>query len=97
MTQNQFDFLLDNKANRIGTLLLHLSANEKLYQLNTFENMDYGKFEKAQPSSTGPWRWTLANLPARRSKAMTWITTGTSLREGREKTFAEFRGQFDVC
>jgi hypothetical protein len=31
--------MLDNKANRIGALLLHLAATEKLYQLNTFENV----------------------------------------------------------
>src|SRR5262245_15070606 len=39
MTQPQLDFLLDNKANRIGALLLHLAATEKLYQLNTFANI----------------------------------------------------------
>ena len=39
LTQNQLDFLLDQKANRIGALLLHLAATEKLYQLNTFDNV----------------------------------------------------------
>jgi hypothetical protein len=32
-------FLLDKKANRIGALLLHLAATEKLYQLNTFDQV----------------------------------------------------------
>src|SRR6266516_2909507 len=32
MTQEELDFLLDQKANRTGALLLHLAATEKLYQ-----------------------------------------------------------------
>jgi uncharacterized damage-inducible protein DinB len=32
------DHLHDNKANSIGSLLLHLGAIEKIYQLNTFED-----------------------------------------------------------
>src|SRR5512142_3424075 len=32
LKQDQLDFLLDPKANRIGALLLHLAATERLYQ-----------------------------------------------------------------
>jgi hypothetical protein len=46
MTQDQLDFLLDNKANRIGALLLHLAATEKLYQLNTFDQVRLQDLQK---------------------------------------------------
>ena len=42
MTQEQLDFLLDAKANRIGALLMHLAATERLYQLNTFDRVNAG-------------------------------------------------------
>ena len=56
MTVEQLDFLLDNKANRIGALLLHLAATEKLYQLNTFDNVG------ARDPETNPAfkDWTMA-------------------------------------
>ena len=47
MTQEQLDFLLDNKANRIGALILHLAATEKLYQLNTFDNISVNELYKS--------------------------------------------------
>ena len=40
------DFLLDNKANRIGAMIMHLAATEKYYQLYTFENRGFNKAEK---------------------------------------------------
>ncbi|TRX58194.1 DUF664 domain-containing protein [Fulvivirga sp. M361] len=41
----EVDFLLDEKANRIGALILHLAATEKYYQLYTFENRGFNKEE----------------------------------------------------
>ena len=37
MDQDQTDFLLDESANRIGAMVLHLAATEKNYQLYCFE------------------------------------------------------------
>ncbi len=37
MTKAQLDFLFDAHANTIGSLLLHLGATDKFYQINTFE------------------------------------------------------------
>lgn len=37
MTVEQIDFLLDDHANSIGALVMHLGATEKFYQINTFE------------------------------------------------------------
>ena len=39
MTQKDLDFLLDDKANRIGALLLHLAATDRLYHVHTFQNV----------------------------------------------------------
>src|SRR5687767_2578879 len=47
MTIPQLDFLLDDQANTIGGLLMHLAATEKYYQVNTFEGrQDFTADEK---------------------------------------------------
>jgi uncharacterized damage-inducible protein DinB len=48
LTPEQTDFLLDDEANRIGALILHLAATEKYYQLYTFENRGFNEEEKKQ-------------------------------------------------
>ncbi len=48
LDQKSTDFLLDDKANRIGALIYHLAATEKYYQLYTFENRGFNKKEKKQ-------------------------------------------------
>ena len=40
------DFLLDEDANRIGAIILHLAAVEKYYQVYTFENRTFNKEEE---------------------------------------------------
>ncbi|MEP2936465.1 MAG: DUF664 domain-containing protein [Gilvibacter sp.] len=40
------DFLLDEDANRVGAMILHLAATEKYYQLYTFENRGYNSEER---------------------------------------------------
>src|SRR5260370_17288384 len=47
MSQKDLDYLLDDKANTIGALLMHLAATDRLYQINTFE----GNSLKQLPSS----------------------------------------------
>ena len=46
LTIKETDFLLDENANRIGAMILHLAATEKYYQLYTFENRGFNKDEK---------------------------------------------------
>lgn len=45
LNQNEVDFLLDDDANRIGAMILHLAATEKYYQLYTFENRGFNSEE----------------------------------------------------
>jgi len=47
LDQNGTDFLLDENANRIGAMILHLAATEKIYQVMTFENRRYNREEAA--------------------------------------------------
>lgn len=37
LSVNELDFLVDEHANTIGALVMHLGATEKFYQINTFE------------------------------------------------------------
>ena len=48
LTPAETDFLLDEKANRIGALILHLAATEKYYQLYTFEDRGFNEAETAK-------------------------------------------------
>ncbi len=48
LSVEETDSLLDNKANRIGALILHLAATEKYYQVYTFEGRGFNKSEKAK-------------------------------------------------
>jgi hypothetical protein len=46
MNQYELDYLLDEKANRIGALIMHLAAAEAYYQVITFENREFNDAEK---------------------------------------------------
>lgn len=46
MSEKELDFLLDEDANSIGAMLLHLGATERFYQIHTFEGKDWGDFDK---------------------------------------------------
>ncbi|HME09986.1 MAG TPA: DinB family protein [Bryobacteraceae bacterium] len=96
LTQEQLDFLLDNKANRIGALLLHLAATEKLYQLNTFDNVRLDALEKTPSFKDWDLPMELGD-PARQAiKGHSLDYYLNLLQEGREKTFAEFRKRDDA-
>jgi len=45
LDEQETDYLLDEKANRIGAMILHLAATEKYYQVYTFENRNFNKKE----------------------------------------------------
>lgn len=44
LSVEQLDFQLDEQSNSIGAMLLHLAATEKYYQLNTFDEMEWGSW-----------------------------------------------------
>ena len=45
LDQEETDFLLDDKANRIGAMILHLAATEVYYQKYTFESRQFNEDE----------------------------------------------------
>lgn len=48
LKQHEVDFLLDDDANRIGAMILHLAATEKYYQVFTFENRSFSSKEEKE-------------------------------------------------
>src|SRR5262249_1926786 len=96
MTAEQLDFLLDKKANSIGALLLHLAATERLYQLNTFENVEPDDLSKNAAFK----EWAVAmdlGEPARQEiKGHNLDYYLDRLNEVREKTIAELRKRDDA-
>jgi len=48
LTQEQTDFLLDEEANRIGAMIMHLAATEVYYQKYTFEGRQMNAAENAK-------------------------------------------------
>jgi uncharacterized damage-inducible protein DinB len=96
VTQDQLDFLLDNKANRIGALLLHLAATEKLYQLNTFDQVRLQDLQKTEAFKDWDLPMELGE-PARQAiKGHNLKYYLNVLQETRERTLAEFRKRDDA-
>ena len=62
LTPTETDFLLDEKANRIGALILHLAATEKYYQVYTFEDRGFNAAEEEK------WETALNLGPAARKQ-----------------------------
>jgi hypothetical protein len=95
MSQKDLDFLLDEKANRIGALLMHLAAVEKFFQLNTLEGLAPGKMPEAWKEKWGmPME---LGGPARKAIVGNNLEYYVNiLNETREKTLEEFRKKDDA-
>ncbi len=95
MSQKDLDYLLDEKANTIGALLMHLAATDRIYQVNTFE----GNSLKELPASYKE-KWAVAmelGEPARKAiKGNSLDYYLNLLSETREHTLAEFRKRDDA-
>lgn len=46
LSVKQLDFQIDEQSNSIGAMLLHLAATERYYQLNTFEELEWGTWSE---------------------------------------------------
>ena len=95
MSQADLDFLLDNKANAIGALLLHLAAVEKFYQLNSLRGLSEDKIPE---SFEEKWGMPMElGEPARKGiKGNNLDYYLNILHETRESTLAEFRKRDDA-
>jgi hypothetical protein len=94
LTQNDLDFLLDDKANTIGALLNHLAATETFYQLNTFEGTKWDSWPEVIKQ-----KWDVAmELGEQARKAIKGNNLDyylNLLKQAREKTLAELRKRDD--
>ncbi len=95
MSQKDLDYLLDEKTNTIGALLMHLAATDRTYQINTFE----GNSLRELPASYQE-KWAVAmelGEPARKAiKGNSLDYYLNLLSETREHTLAEFRKRDDA-
>jgi hypothetical protein len=94
MTQKDLDFLLDDKANTIGALLMHLAATDRIYQINTFEG---NSLKELPPGYKEKWEVAMElGEPARKAiKGHDLDYYLNLLSETRELTLAEFRKRDD--
>jgi len=94
MSQKDLDYLFDPNSNTIGSLLMHLAATDRIYQVNTFEGNDL----KELPASYKE-KWEVAmelGEPARKAiKGHDLDYYLNVLGETREHTLAEFRKRDD--
>lgn len=94
MTQKDLDFLIDNNANSIGALLLHLAATDAFYNAITF-----GGISMKQLPESFKEKWGMPmelGEPARKGiKGHDLDYYLNILHETREQTLAEFRKRDD--
>ena len=94
MSEKDLDYLFDANSNTIGSLLMHLAATDRIYQINTFD----GNPLKELPTSYKE-KWGVAmelGEPARKAiKGHNLDYYLNLLSETREQTLAEFRKRDD--
>ncbi len=95
LSQKDLDFLLDDKANTIGALLLHLAAIEAFFQVNTFQGLSGDKIPEPFKEKWG-MPMELGD-PARKAiKGNNLDYYLDILNKTREATLAEFRKRDDA-
>lgn len=77
MSVSDLDYLVDEDANSIGAMLMHLAATERFYQIHTFENKNWGDWSKEDSD-----KWSIASgLGARARKQIQGNTLEYYLEE----------------
>ena len=94
MSVEQLDYLHDENSNSIGSMLFHLAATERFYQIHTFEGKKWGDFNEQDMK-----RFDVAmNLGAEARKTIKGNNLDfylDILKEVRDNTIAEFRKRDD--
>ncbi|NJB72069.1 putative damage-inducible protein DinB [Saonia flava] len=94
MSVFDLDFLVDENANSIGAMLMHLAATERFYQIHTFENKNWGDW----PSDDAK-KWTTASRlgdeARKKIKGNTYEFYLNELSQVREHTIKEFAKRDD--
>lgn len=95
MTQKDLDFLIDDKANTVGSLLMHLAATDRIYQINTFEGNPLKDLPAAYKDKWGA-AMDLGDAARKSIKGHDLDYYLNLLSETREQTLAEFRKRDDA-
>jgi hypothetical protein len=94
MTTEQLDYIHDSESNSIGSMLLHLAATERFYQIHTFEGKEWGDF-----SDKDKKRFDVAmNLGEEGRKSIKGNSVDfylSTLEEVRNTTISEFKKRDD--
>ncbi|WP_350292161.1 DUF664 domain-containing protein [uncultured Croceitalea sp.] len=94
MSVSDLDYLVDDDANSIGAMLMHLAATERFYQIHTFENKKWGDWSKEDSE-----KWSVASgLGAKARKEIKGKPFDYYLEEMtkvRDFTLAEFKKRDD--
>lgn len=93
LTQPQLDFLVDDKSNTIGALLLHLAATDVIYQDLTFNKMSDFSDENKKKWSVA---MDLGEEGRKQIKGNNLDYYLSALHETREKTLSEFKKRDDA-
>jgi uncharacterized damage-inducible protein DinB len=91
LTVEELDFQFDDKSNSIGALLLHLASVERYFQLNTFDEIEWGAWSNKEKK-----KWDIAKDlgPEARekikgNKSDYYLSQLAELREETKKQFAK--------
>jgi uncharacterized damage-inducible protein DinB len=94
MTIEQLDFLQDDHSNSIGSMLLHLAATERFYQIHTFDGRAWGDWPEQDQKRFG----VAMSLGAEGRKTIKGNSLDfylSALQEVREQTISQFRKRDD--
>lgn len=94
MTVEQLDYLHDEKANRIGSMLFHLAATERYYQIHTFEKRKWGEWDEKDKQKFDV-AMKLGDEARKTIKGNNLDFYLGILKEVREKTLEEFKKRDD--
>lgn len=92
LTQQELDFLIDDKSNTIGALLLHLAATDVVYQDLTFNNLK--DFSDENKNKWGV-AMELGDEGRKQIKGNNLDYYLNALQEVRQKTLSEFKNRDD--
>ena len=94
MSVSDLDYVHDENANSIGSMLMHLTATERFYQIHTFDGKTWGDWPKEDAE-----KWTtameLGENARKKIKGNNYDFYFNALSEVREYTLQEFAKRDD--
>lgn len=94
LTTDQLDYLHDEKSNSIGSMLWHLAATERFYQIHTFEGKKWGDWSDEDVKRFGT-AMRLGDEGRKQIKGNDLNFYLDTLEEVRDTTISEFRKRDD--